>query len=332
MIDALDTLVELAGGGTDTRPGELQLHVARRVRDADPDRHRSTSAGTGNAANNILNGNVGNNQLDGGAGADTMFGGLGNDTYIIDNALDRATEVSANGGIDTVRSSVTFAIAANVENLVLTGSSAINGIGNGLDNAITGNGAEQRPDRRPRRRHAQRQWRQRHLPLHRHRRVHVRRRATRSLSSMRGDMIDLSLIDANANTAGFNDAFTFIGAGAFSNVAGAAARHRLRQRLDGRGRHQWRRASPTWCIGVTTLGGYAAGRRRLHSVSRVPGRARPPHSTRVDAGAAEAGLGGATVLVPSGPPIAMARVSGFSTAASNPSRTASSADQATQKS
>ena len=35
-----------------------------------------------------------------------------------------------------------------------------------------------------------------------------------------GDKIDLALIDANAGTAGVNDAFAFIGAAAFSNVAG----------------------------------------------------------------------------------------------------------------
>ena len=36
-----------------------------------------------------------------------------------------------------------------------------------------------------------------------------------------GDRIDLSAIDANsANGAGTNEAFTFIGSGAFSNVAG----------------------------------------------------------------------------------------------------------------
>ncbi|WP_414871265.1 hypothetical protein, partial [Pseudomonas sp. IT-347P] len=32
-----------------------------------------------------------------------------------------------------------FALGANVENLVLTGNDAINGIGNNLDNSLTGN-------------------------------------------------------------------------------------------------------------------------------------------------------------------------------------------------
>lgn len=66
-----------------------------------------------------------------------MYGGVGDDTYLIDNADDTVFEL-AGEGIDTVRSSRTYALTPNVEHLVLTGTGAINGTGNVLDNSISG--------------------------------------------------------------------------------------------------------------------------------------------------------------------------------------------------
>ncbi len=93
---------------------------------------------TGSTAANVLTGLAGNDTLNGGAGADTMVGGLGNDTYVVDNAGDVVTE-NANEGTDTVQASVTYTLAANVENLTLTGTGTINGTGNTLNNVIIGN-------------------------------------------------------------------------------------------------------------------------------------------------------------------------------------------------
>ncbi len=69
-----------------------------------------------------------------------MAGGLGNDIYVVDNVGDVVTE-NANEGTDTIQSSVTYTASANVENLTLTGTTAINGTGNALDNVLTGNSA-----------------------------------------------------------------------------------------------------------------------------------------------------------------------------------------------
>ncbi|MDF5738195.1 MULTISPECIES: calcium-binding protein [unclassified Nostoc] len=92
----------------------------------------------GDNQNNQLSGNNGNDTLDGGLGTDTLNGGAGNDTYIIDGAVDTITE-AANLDIDTVRSSISYTLVANVENLRLTGTSAIEGTGNSLDNFLFGN-------------------------------------------------------------------------------------------------------------------------------------------------------------------------------------------------
>lgn len=94
---------------------------------------------TGGAGNDSLTGNDANNILDGGAGADTMAGGLGNDSYVVDRAADVVTE-SANQGTDSVLAAASYVLGPNLENLTLTGSAAINGTGNGLNNVLNGNG------------------------------------------------------------------------------------------------------------------------------------------------------------------------------------------------
>ncbi|KQM36423.1 calcium-binding protein [Sphingomonas sp. Leaf10] len=91
---------------------------------------------TGNGGANTLNGGAGNDRLDGGAGTDMLVGGSGNDLYIVDVSTDAVVE-AADEGADTVQSSVSYTLGANVENLTLTGG-AITGTGNQLNNVITG--------------------------------------------------------------------------------------------------------------------------------------------------------------------------------------------------
>ncbi|MCX7094932.1 MAG: M10 family metallopeptidase C-terminal domain-containing protein [Methylobacter sp.] len=103
----------------------------------------------GSINNDTLTGNTGNNVLDGGLGNDILAGGAGNDTYVINVAADRVKELSGQG-TDTIMSTISYSLVdtdgsgsngGNVENLSLTGSDAINGTGNGLNNTLTGNGA-----------------------------------------------------------------------------------------------------------------------------------------------------------------------------------------------
>lgn len=110
----------------------------------------------GNAANNFLSGEDGNDVLRGGGGDDVLqggngddhlvgetgnnqlTGGSGNDVYYVENATTAVFE-SAAGGYDGVRSTVSYALTAEVEILALDGTDAINGKGNGLNNNIHGN-------------------------------------------------------------------------------------------------------------------------------------------------------------------------------------------------
>jgi Ca2+-binding RTX toxin-like protein len=134
----LDQVIEAAGEGYDTTVANvagtytLAAHVEALELGA------LATNGTGNDLDNLVKGNASANVLDGGAGADILVGGAGDDTYIVDNVNDVVTEGDG-GGADTVRASVTTALSSHVEALVLTGSAAIDGTGNALNNTLTGN-------------------------------------------------------------------------------------------------------------------------------------------------------------------------------------------------
>lgn len=99
--------------------------------------------GTGNRANNRILGNAGNNHLNGGAGDDILIGGKGDDHYFVDSGLDDVIE-KPNEGIDTVVSSVSYTLPANVEKLALSGIVPISATGNELNNVLIGNDANNR--------------------------------------------------------------------------------------------------------------------------------------------------------------------------------------------
>jgi serralysin len=93
---------------------------------------------TGNSAANKLFGLAGNDLIDGKGGADRLFGGTGDDTYYVDNYSDHLVEV-AGEGTDTVFASTKYKLAANVENLTITGTADLWAYGNDANNTLTGN-------------------------------------------------------------------------------------------------------------------------------------------------------------------------------------------------
>ena len=140
VADADDLLVEVADGGIDTirsatdwtLSGPFECLVLT-----------GTAAlhGTGSAVANRIEGNLGNNVLDGGAGVDTLVGGAGSDTYLINDA-DVVIERSEDTGTDTVRTTVSYSLTANVEHLVLLGSADLRGTGNSQPNMLYGNSGD----------------------------------------------------------------------------------------------------------------------------------------------------------------------------------------------
>ena len=152
-----DRVVEYAGQGVDTVYSTITYTLAAYADNLVLSGAGATT-GTGNELNNVMSGNSGDNVLrglagndtlsglggddaiDGGLGSDTMYGGLGNDIFVVDSSGDRVVE-TVGQGTDTVYSSISYTLGANLENLVLSGTAATNGTGNDMKNVMKGNAA-----------------------------------------------------------------------------------------------------------------------------------------------------------------------------------------------
>jgi serralysin len=150
--NVLDIVTEASNEGTDSVSSSISYTLGDNVENLTLTGSALNGTGnaldnaiTGDALGNVLLGGLGNDTLtglggddtlNGGIGADTMVGGVGNDLYFVDNAGDSVVELGGEG-TDTVSSSISYTLGDNVENLILTGS-ATDGTGNALNNVLTG--------------------------------------------------------------------------------------------------------------------------------------------------------------------------------------------------
>jgi len=111
----------------------------------------------GGEGNDILAGGTGNDTLYSKAGYDTLIGGAGNDTlisatgndilvggtgdtsFVVNSSTDVIQAQSTGSNTNTVISSVSYVLAAHVDNLILTGTADLTGTGNDINNIITAN-------------------------------------------------------------------------------------------------------------------------------------------------------------------------------------------------
>ncbi len=154
-----DVITELSGEGTDL----VLSHATYATIAANVENMRLIGGGNqdafGNELDNTIEGNAfanvigggegtdvlygydGNDFLNGQGGNDYMAGGLGDDIMVVDHTADAVVELVGEG-TDTVWSTLTYyVLTANVENLTLISSGYQAGVGNSLNNVITGSAA-----------------------------------------------------------------------------------------------------------------------------------------------------------------------------------------------
>ncbi|MDX2308797.1 MAG: calcium-binding protein [Hyphomicrobium sp.] len=146
-----DTLLELVNSGIDTITSTISRNIAGLANvenilllgtaNISATDNRSANTLSGNSGNNLLQGAGGDDLLNAGGGVDSLRGGLGSDTYVLggENGV-----VSDTGGIDTITSPVYRNLLLEtgyltIENLTLTGTDNIEGVGNSLNNTLVYN-------------------------------------------------------------------------------------------------------------------------------------------------------------------------------------------------
>jgi Ca2+-binding RTX toxin-like protein len=229
-----DLVAEFANEGTDTVHAAasfaLGQHVENLIADSDAgltltgnSLANTVTGGDGNdlmagrGGNDTLDGGDGNDTLNGGGGADAMDGGDGDDRYMIDNTGDAVTDSS---GIDSVFTTRDYTLGDGFERLYARSDAGLALNGNTAGNVIVGRGGNDTITGGAGRDVMTGGEGADHFVF-----------GALSDSVLGGgrdlisgfvagtDKIDVTSIDANTGLAN-DQAFTFIGSGAFSRTAG----------------------------------------------------------------------------------------------------------------
>lgn len=131
-----------SGGGTTAAPNDGSGDTPPLLGTDPPNATRGTDQPEtlqGTPGDDVMLAFAGDDRLEGGPGNDRMVGGTGNDTYVVTEAGDVVVEAEGEG-IDTILTSVSYQLPANVENMIaLEPSSGAVLTGNALPNHIVGN-------------------------------------------------------------------------------------------------------------------------------------------------------------------------------------------------
>jgi Ca2+-binding RTX toxin-like protein len=95
--------------------------------------------GTSSYAGNTVTANSGNDTLIAGNGVATLVGGSGNDTFVVNNANDVVQALSSGHNANTVMSSVSYVMPANVQTLMLTGTADLTATGSDAGGTLIAN-------------------------------------------------------------------------------------------------------------------------------------------------------------------------------------------------
>lgn len=145
-IDTVGQTASSTDGGTDTISG-FEFYILGTGNDifggSDADEVIRGGAGDdniqGELGRDLMSGGDGNDTLSGGTGvANEMAGGAGDDSYIVSAVGDSVIEAADEGTDNVTTALASYVLKANVENLTFLGSGQFVGIGNALDNRISG--------------------------------------------------------------------------------------------------------------------------------------------------------------------------------------------------